>query len=62
MLHAHYNSGIDDINLISRPNHVPYRELEDTDTNTPLTKVVSNRNLVELLDIREEGIYTIYRV
>jgi len=62
MLHAHYNSGINDFSLISRPNHVPCRELEDTDTNTPLTKVVSNRNLVELLDIREEGIYTIYGV
>jgi len=62
MLHAHYNSGINDISLISRPNHALRRELEDTDTNTPLTKVVSNRNLVELLETREEGIYTVYGV
>jgi len=58
MLHAHYNSGINDI----RPVHVPCHELEDTDTNTPVTKVVGNRFLVELLDIREQGIYTIYGV
>jgi len=48
--------------LISRPIHAPCCELEGTDTNTPLTKVVSNRNLVELLDIREEGIYSIFGV
>jgi hypothetical protein len=37
-------------------------ELEDTDTSTPPTKVDSNRNMVELLDVREEGIYTIYGI
>jgi hypothetical protein len=29
-------------------------ELEDTDTNTPPTKVISKRIFVELLGIREE--------
>lgn len=53
---------MNDISLISRPLHAPCHELEDTDTNTPYTKVVSNRILVELLDVREEGIYTIYGV
>jgi hypothetical protein len=62
MLHAHYNSGINDIRLISRPIYAPCHELEDTDTNTPLTKVVSNRILVEFLDFRDGDIYTIYRV
>jgi len=28
--------------------------LEDTDTNIPPTKVISGRNFVELLGIREE--------
>ena len=46
--------GINDIRLISRPIHAPSHELEDTDTNTPPTKVVSKRILVEFLGIREE--------
>ena len=54
--------GMKDIRLISRPIRAPSIELENTDTNTPLTKVVSNRNLIELLDIREEGIYSIFGV
>ena len=33
--------GINDIRLISRPIHAPNHELEDTNTNTPPTKVVS---------------------
>lgn len=47
--------GIKDIRLISNPIHAPSHELEDTDTNTPLTKVVNNRILVEFLGIREES-------
>jgi hypothetical protein len=42
------------IRLISTPIHAPSHELEDTDTNTALTKVISKRILVELLGIREE--------
>jgi len=48
--------GMNDIRLISKPIHAPSYELEDTDTNTPLTKVVSKRILVELLGIREESL------
>ena len=47
--------GINDIRLISRPIRAPSHELEDTDTNTPPTKVVSKRILVEFLGIREES-------
>jgi hypothetical protein len=47
--------GINDIKLISRPIHAPSHEFEDTDINTPLTKVVNKRILVELLGIREES-------
>jgi len=36
----------------ARSIHAPYHELEDTDTNTPPTKVISKRILVELLGIR----------
>ena len=46
--------GMYDIRLISRPIHAPSHELEDTDTNTPLAKVISRRIFVELLGIREE--------
>jgi hypothetical protein len=46
-------SGINDRRLTSSPIHAPSHELEDTCTNTPLTKVVKNRSLVELLGIRE---------
>ena len=62
LLHANHNSGINDIRLISRPILAPFHELEDTDTSAPLTKVVSNRILFELLGIRVEGICTIYAV
>jgi len=49
--------GMNDIRLISRPIHAPNHELEDTDTNTPPTKVVSRRNFVELLGIREKSVH-----
>jgi hypothetical protein len=48
--------GINDIRLISRPIRAPSHELEDADTNTPPTKVLSKRILVELLGIREESV------
>jgi hypothetical protein len=48
--------GINDIRLISNPIHAPNHELEDTDINIPLTRVVSRRILVELLGIREESV------
>jgi len=54
--------GINDNRLISRPVHAPNHELEDTDTNTPPTKVISRRIFVELLGIREESFYSIYGV
>jgi hypothetical protein len=54
--------GIKDIRLISKPIHAPNHELEDTDTNTPPTKVISRRIFVELLGIREESVYSIYGV
>lgn len=47
--------GINDIRLISSPIHAPSHELDDTDINTPLTKVVNKRILVEFLGIREES-------
>jgi hypothetical protein len=48
--------GINDIRLISRPIHAPSHELEDTDTNTPHTSVISKSILVELQGIREESV------
>jgi hypothetical protein len=42
--------------LISRPIHAPRHELEETYTNTPPTKVISKRILVELLGIRKESV------
>jgi hypothetical protein len=48
--------GINNIRLISNPIHAPSHELEETDTNTPLTQVISNRIFVELLGIREESV------
>ena len=48
--------GINDIRLISNPIHAPSHELEDTDTNTPPTRVISKMILVELLGIREESV------
>jgi len=47
---------VNDIRLISRPIYAPNHELEDTDTNTPPTKVISKRIFVELLSIREESV------
>ena len=47
--------GINDTTLISKPIHAPSREVQDTDTNTSLIKVVNKRILVELLSIREES-------
>jgi len=54
--------GMNDTRLIPRPIHAPSHELEDTDT--PLAKVISKRNFVDLLGIREESftIYSIYGV
>jgi hypothetical protein len=54
--------GTNGIRLISKPIHAPRHELKDTDTNTPLIKVVNKRILVELLGIREECVYSIYGV
>ena len=48
--------GMNDNRLISRPIHAPNHELEDTDTNTPPTEVISRRNFVELLGIRGESV------
>ena len=48
-----------DIRLISRPIRAPSIELENTDTNTPLTEVVSERILFELLGVREERVYVL---
>jgi hypothetical protein len=48
--------GINDIRLISSLIHVPSHELEDTDTSTPPTRIISKRILVELLGIREESV------
>jgi len=50
---------IHDIILISKPIHAPSHELEVTDTNTPPTKVISKRILVELLGMRREC-YTLF--
>jgi hypothetical protein len=44
---------MNDIRLISRPIDAPNHELEDTDTNTLLTKVISKWIFVELLGSRE---------
>jgi len=49
-------SGMNDIRLISRPIHAPSHELEDTDTDTPPTKVISKRIFVELLGVREDSV------
>jgi hypothetical protein len=38
--------GMNDIKLIIRPIHATSHELEVTDTNTPLTKVISKSILV----------------
>jgi hypothetical protein len=51
-----------DIILISRPILAPSQELEEEDTNTPLSKVVSKRILVELLGNREKSVYCVYGV
>ena len=48
--------GMNDIKLISRPIHAPNHELEDTDTNTPPTKVISRKIFLDLLGIREESV------
>jgi len=48
--------GMNDIRFISRPIHAPNHEKEDTDTNTPPTKVISSRIFVGLLGIREESV------
>jgi hypothetical protein len=48
--------GTNDIRLISKPIHAVSNELEDTDINTPPTKLISKRIFVELLDIREESV------
>jgi hypothetical protein len=48
--------GMNYIRLISEPIHASNHELEDTDTNTPPTKVISKRIFVELLGIRKESV------
>jgi hypothetical protein len=55
-------NGINDIRLISNPIHALNHELEDTDTNIPLTRVASKRILVELLGTRRERLCSIYGV
>jgi hypothetical protein len=47
--------GKSDIRLIYSRIHAPSHELDDTHTNIPLTRVTTNRTLVELLGIREES-------
>jgi len=47
---------MNDIRLIPSPIHAPNHELEDTDTNTPPTKVIIKRIFVELLGINEESV------
>jgi hypothetical protein len=47
--------GINDIRLISSPIHATSHEVDDTDTNIPLTRVTSCRTFVELLGIKEES-------
>jgi len=54
--------GINDIRLISRPIHAPSHVLEDTDTNTSPTRIISKRILVELLGTREESVISFYGV
>jgi hypothetical protein len=48
--------GINVIRSISRPIHAPSHELEDTDTNTPPTEVISKMILVELLGTTEDSV------
>jgi hypothetical protein len=48
--------GKSDIRLSSRPIDAPSRELQDTGTNTPPTRVISKRIFVELLGIKEESV------
>jgi hypothetical protein len=48
--------GTNDIRLISKPIHAPSHELEDTDTNTPPTKLISKRIFVQLLGIIDESV------
>ena len=48
--------GMNEIRLISRSIHAPNHELEDTDTDTPPTKVINRRILVEFLGVREESV------
>ena len=43
--------GINDIKLISIPMHAPSHDLENKHTNTPPTRVISRKILVELLGI-----------
>jgi hypothetical protein len=50
---------MNDIRLIFRPIHAPSHELEETDTNTPLSKAIRKLILVELLGIREESVYSV---
>jgi hypothetical protein len=54
-----YVRGMKDMRLISRPICAPSFELENTNTNTPLTEVVSERILFELLGVREERVYVL---
>ena len=53
---------MNDIIFISSPIPASSLELEDTDTNKPLTKVACKRILVESLGIREERVDSFYVV
>ena len=48
--------GLNDIRLISRPVNAPSHELEDTDTNTLLDKVISKRSECYTLIVEYEYI------
>ena len=53
--------GMNDIRLISKPIHAPSHELEDTDTNTPPTKVIRGF-LLSCWGLERRVFYSIYGV
>ena len=57
-----YIRKMNDIIFISSSIPASSLELEDTDTNKPLTKVACKRILVESLGIREERVDSFYVV
>ena len=48
--------GMNDIRLISSPIHAPNHELDDTDTNTPPTKVRGSNMAASVAVIRDRVI------